>query len=345
MTMGRIVVLLHTESDDTLGRPALEALTAARSLAADLTSEFAVALVGGSVQEAAGLAAGAGASAIYAVEGADFCHARYSSDAAALDALCRRAGADLVVAPGTSRWNRVLPGIACRLGGRIDTHVCDINVDGGAPVVTRWYYRQRMKARIGRAQRPWFIVCDPGSFVAYEGEAKEALIEPVSTPTPETGFRTEVIGFQKPAEGGQTIRPDADVLFVAGAGWTKSQPDGNVKVGDAEALILSFLKSTRASLGGSKSMVDLSSEGQETLSFMTHLNQIGQTGATPRHPKGLSTCCHGEEPHVVGWRFVNERRAVNLDPNCGWAQGKADVLYVGDAFEIISKVNELLAAD
>ncbi|MDD5672227.1 MAG: hypothetical protein PHN49_11360, partial [Candidatus Omnitrophica bacterium] len=57
--------------------------------------------------------------------------------------------------------------------------------------------------------------------------------------------------------------------------------------------------------------------------------------------KGLATCCHGEEPHVVGWRFINERRAVNLDPNCGWAQGKADVLYVADAFQVMKKVNEL----
>jgi electron transfer flavoprotein alpha subunit len=52
------------------------------------------------------------------------------------------------------------------------------------------------------------------------------------------------------------------------------------------------------------------------LPFMSHLNQIGQTGATRRHSKGLSTCCHDEEPHVVGWRFINERRAVNLDANC-----------------------------
>ena len=340
--MGRIVTLLHTQSDGTLSRTGLEALTAVRSLAADLNAEFDAGLVGGSVQPAAGIVAGAGASRIYAVEGADFQQARYASDAAALDALCKQAGADLVVAPGTSRWNRVLPGIAGRFEGRIDTHVCDIAVEGGAPVVTRWYYRQRMKAQIGRTQRPWFIVCDPGSFSVFEGEIKEASVESVAAPLAEAGFKTEVAGFEKPAEGGQTIRPDAELLFVAGAGWTKLQPDGNVKVGDAEGLILSFLESTRASLGGSKSMVDLSSEGQETLSFMTHLNQIGQTGATPRHPKGLSTCCHGEEPHVVGWRFVNERRAVNLDANCGWAQGKADVLYVGDAFEIISRINELL---
>jgi electron transfer flavoprotein alpha subunit len=88
--------------------------------------------------------------------------------------------------------------------------------------------------------------------------------------------------------------------------------------------------------------VDVSSEGGKVLSFMTHLHQVGQTGSTPRHPKGLATCCHGEEPHVVGWRFISERRAINLDAGCGWAQGKADVLYVADAFEVMKKVNELL---
>ncbi|MDD4350149.1 MAG: electron transfer flavoprotein subunit alpha, partial [Opitutales bacterium] len=92
----------------------------------------------------------------------------------------------------------------------------------------------------------------------------------------------------------------------------------------------------------SKSMVDLSSEGQEVLSFLTHMHQIGQTGATPRHSKGLSTCCHGEEPHAVGWRFVQERRAINLDPNCGWAHGKADVLYVADAFQVMERINAKL---
>jgi electron transfer flavoprotein alpha subunit len=130
---------------------------------------------------------------------------------------------------------------------------------------------------------------------------------------------------------------------VAGAGWTKAQPDGKVHTPDAAKLILGFLQKSQASLGGSKSLVDLSGEGQAVLPFMTHLNQIGQTGATPRHPKGLATCCHGEEPHTVGWRFVSERRAVNLDPNCGWARGKADVLYVADAFAVMATVNALLA--
>ncbi|HUO32993.1 MAG TPA: hypothetical protein VMU80_27515, partial [Bryobacteraceae bacterium] len=143
----------------------------------------------------------------------------------------------------------------------------------------------------------------------------------------------------------QTIRPDADLLFVAGAGWTKKQADGQTHLADAAGLILDFLQVAQASLGGSKSLVDLSGEGQAVLPFMTHLNQVGQTGSTPRHPKGLSTCCHGEEPHVVGWRFINQRRAINLDPNCGWAHGKADVLYVADAFTVMEQLITLMARE
>jgi electron transfer flavoprotein alpha subunit len=155
--------------------------------------------------------------------------------------------------------------------------------------------------------------------------------------------RTRVTGVAAPKADEQTIRPDAKLLFVAGAGWTKKQADGAVHAAEAETLILGFLHAAKASLGGSKSLVDLNGEGQPVLRFMTHMNQIGQTGATPRHPKGLSTCCHGEEPHVVGWRFISERRAINLDPNCGWARGKADVLYVADAFEVMRHLDRLLA--
>jgi electron transfer flavoprotein alpha subunit len=196
-----------------------------------------------------------------------------------------------------------------------------------------------------RAQRPWCILIDPGSQPAWQGDAGTATVQTFPVNLPESCKRTTVVGVREPAADAQTIRPDADLLFVAGAGWTKKQADGQPHVKEAEQLILGCLKVARASLGSSKSLVDLGGEGQAVLSFLTHLNQIGQTGATPRHAKGLATCCHGEEPHTVGWRFINERRAVNLDPNCGWARGKADVLYVADAFAVMRRVNELLAGN
>ena len=337
-----VLVLAHVESDGTLARTALEALTAGTGLAKQLGVPLAVGLVGVDTAAAAAaqVAGGCGAARVLAVSGAPFAEARYVTDAAAAEALCRASGADVVIATGTSRWLRVLAGVAQRLGGRVDTHVTRVTTDGGAISVARWYYRQRIEGVTSRIERPWILAIEPGTQDAWAGASVSVSAEAVAVALPEV--RTTVTGVRSPSSGQQTIRPDASLLLVAGAGWTKKQPDGQTHVPEAEALILGCLTAAQASLGGSKSLVDLSGEGQAVLPFMTHLNQIGQTGSSPRHQKGLATCCHGEEPHVVGWRFITERRAVNLNPNCGWAQGKADVLYVADAFEVMRKVNERL---
>jgi electron transfer flavoprotein alpha subunit len=336
-----ILFLAHVE-DGTLVKPALEALGAAVDLRAGLGAALVVGLVGPGAARAASLVGGCGAACWLVVEDPAFAEGRYVTDAAAAEALARTAGATVVVAPGTTRWMRVLPGVAHRLGGRADTHLTGLDVAGDTVAATRWYYRQRMEAVQTRTERPWVLVVDPGCHAPWSGETGEVTAVATAVEVAANRVRTHVTGIEAPSADADTIRPDADLLFVAGAGWTKKQADGRTHAPEAEALILGFLARSKASLGGSKSLVDLSGEGQAVLRFMSHMNQVGQTGSTPRHPKGLATCCHGEEPHVVGWRFVNERRAVNLDPNCGWARGKADVLYVADAFQVVAKVNALL---
>jgi len=343
--METILVLAHTETDGSLAKPVREALHAAATLHKSLAgSKLVVGLIGENVQAAANSIAASPATKYFGVTGAEFSQPRYATDAAAAEAIFKVAQATVVVAPATSRWARVLPGVAQRLGGRADTHVTGVAAADGKISVSRWFYKQRMEGALTRTQRPWFIGIDPGSQTPCDCGAGTASVEMVPVNLTEANMRTTVIGIREPKADAQTIRPDAQLLFVTGAGWTKKQADGQTHVPEAEQLILGFLKQSRASLGSSKSLVDLGGEGQAVLPFLSHLNQIGQTGATPRHAKGLSTCCHGEEPHTVGWRFIGERRAISLDPNCGWARGKADVLYVADAFPVILKVNALLAA-
>lgn len=328
-----------------MGRAAMETLGAARALCGKLPeSQLVVGLFGPEVSSAASQAAGAGPARILGAAAPELAQGRYATDAAAAEALCRTAGADIILAPATSRMNRVMAGVAQRLGGAVDTHVTGVAAVDGSVTINRWYYRQRMEASLRRSRKPWVVLVDPGSQPKWTGPAGTANVEAVMVSFPENLKRTTVTGFRELAPDAQTIRPDAELLFVAGAGWTKKQADGQAHLADAEKLILGCLRLTKASLGSSKSLVDLGGEGQAVLSFLTHMNQIGQTGATPRHKKGLATCCHGEEPHTVGWRFIDERRAINLDPNCGWARGKADVLYVADAFAVMARVNELLAA-
>jgi len=341
--METILFLAFTEADGTLAKPALDALGAAAAIKNSLAgAAFVAGLAGETVQGAADQIASCGASRFLGVAGADFAQPRYASDAAAAEALAKASGATLIIAPATSRANRVMSGVAQRLGGRVDTHVAEVAAADGKLSITRWYYRQRMEGVVQRTVRPWIILAESGAAPTWQGAAGKAVVENVAVELPDASKRTAVLSVRAPAADAQTIRPDAALLFVAGAGWTKKQADGQAHVQEAGEIILGFLKKTRASLGSSKSLVDLGGEGQAVLPFLTHLNQIGQTGSTPRHPKGLSACCHGEEPHTVGWRFINERRAISLDPNCGWARGKADVLYVADAFAVMKKVNELV---
>jgi electron transfer flavoprotein alpha subunit len=339
--MESILVLTHADETGTaLTKASLETVTAGKELAARLGAELRIGIVAKHASGASTQVASAGAK-LLAVQGERYAQARFASDAAACEALWRAAQATIVLAPHSSRFARVMAAVAYRVGGAIDTHVTAI---GGTEDVeaTRWFYRQRIEAVLARTARPWFLLLDAGTHEPFAGESSHSNVDEVAIAVELPPLRTEVTGLRAPKQNQQTIRPDAKLLFVAGAGWTKKQPDGQVHVEEAGKLILDFLAGSGASLGSSKSLVDQGGEGNSVLPFLTHLNQVGQTGSTPRHPKGLATCCHGEEPHVVGWRFIGERRAVSLDPNCGWSRGKADVVYVADAFKVMERVNERL---
>ncbi len=344
--MESILVLTHAdESGSALTRHSLEAVTAGKELAARLGAPLTIGIVAADANHAASAVRQAGPR-LLAVRGEAFAQARFASDAAACEAICRAAQATIVVAPQSSRFARVMAAVAHRLGGVVDTHIATlathIAAGGDSVEATRWFYRQRIEAVVTRTARPWFLLLDSGTHEPYAGEAGNVEVDEIAIAVELPTLRTEVTGFRAPQQDEQTIRPDAKLLFVAGAGWTKKQPDGAVHVEEAGKLILDFLRASGASLGSSKSLVDQGSEGNSVLPFLTHMNQVGQTGSTPRHAKGLSTCCHGEEPHVVGWRFIGERRAISLDANCGWTRGKADVVYVADAFQVMAKVNAAL---
>lgn len=353
--MESILVLAHcNESGEQLSKGSLEALTAGRDLAACTGAPLTIGIVGKGLESLARCPVPAGAK-VLVVAGEAFSQARYASDAAACEALCRAAQATIVVAPHSARFARVMAAVAHRMQGCIDTHIAAIRSNSGVEV-TRWFYRQRMEAVVTRESRPWFLLLDAGTNAAFAGDTAGEQIQ--SIPVELRALRTTVLGTRSPEQSSTldaasnqaspqkvgTIRPDAKLLFVAGAGWTKKQPDGQTHSAEAGDLILEFLHASNASLGSSKSLVDQGSDGVPVLPFLTHLNQVGQTGSTPRHAKGLAACCHGEEPHVVGWRFIGERRAISLDPNCGWTRGKADVVYVADAFQVMEHVNALLRA-
>ncbi len=221
-----------------------------------------VGLVGPGAARATASIGGCGAARWLAVDEPMFAEARYATDAAAAEALARAAGATLVVAPGTSRWLRVLPGVAHRLGGRADTHLTGLEVTDGTVAATRWYYRQRIEAVQARTERPWVLAgrsrlprAVEGRSGGGDGRDDRGRVAGRSRAHPRDRRR---------GADGRRARPSArmrTLLFVAGAGWTKKQADGQTHGAEAETLILGFLARAKASLGSSKSLVDLGGRG------------------------------------------------------------------------------------
>src|SRR5689334_19940157 len=126
--METILILAHTEPDGSLAKSAREALHAGRILnKATPGSNLVVGLIGLSVQSAADSIATGLVIKYFGIVGGDFTQPRYATDAAAAVAICRAASATIVIAPATSRWNRVLSGVAQRLGGCVDTHVSQVS--------------------------------------------------------------------------------------------------------------------------------------------------------------------------------------------------------------------------
>ena len=259
--MENILVLTHADdSGSALTKASLEAVTAGLELAARLNAPLTIGLVAVDAAAAAGSVASTGAR-LLAVSGEAFAQARYASDAAAVEALCRAANATIVLAPGSSRFTRIAAGVAHRLGGFVDTHITALSGTESVEA-SRWFYRQRIEAVLSRAVRPWFLLLDAGTHAAFAGEPGSASDRADrSSASLRSAPPSAASALRRKTQ--QTIRPDAKLLFVAGAGWTKKQPDGQIHATEADELDSQLpSRSPSASLGSSKSLVDQGGEGQ-----------------------------------------------------------------------------------
>jgi len=303
-----------------------ECLTAALALGGSLT----VGLVGARVEAAASQTAGCGAARFLAVTGEAFAEPRYATDAAAAEALCRAAGAAIVMAAATSRWRaraprRGLPpgwprGYPRHQPGRGEWSA------GPHPLVLPPAHG----SRASRRERPWVILLDSGCVAPWSGpRRKPPAWNPWRSPWPETAHHGHRRAAPKADE--QTIRPDAKLLFVAGAGWTKKpRPTEAVHAAEAETLIWISAVWPRHPWGGSKSLVgDLSGDRRGgACGGMTHLNQnrpdrLGRRG----HAKG-SFHVLPRRGSRTSWVGASSKPAPRHSPgcHCGWARGKPNVL-------------------
>src|SRR5215469_6810570 len=101
----------------------------------------------------------------------------------------------------------------------------------------------------------------------------------------------------------------ARLLFVAGAGWTGNTPAAEPMCPKPNFFSRILCAIPPPFLSGSKSLDDQSRENRRIFAFIAQLRQVGETGFhTAASERSFYLCCHGEEPHLLGWRFIAPER-------------------------------------
>jgi electron transfer flavoprotein alpha subunit len=109
-----ILVLTHAdETGSSLTKASLEVVSAGKELAAKLNVPLAIGIIAADAA-LAGRAVAQADVRVLAVSGEAFGQARYATDAAACEALCKAAEATIIMAPQSSRMARVAAGVAHR---------------------------------------------------------------------------------------------------------------------------------------------------------------------------------------------------------------------------------------
>jgi len=226
----------------------------------------------------------------------------------------------------------------------IDTHIAALGGASGVEV-TRWFYRQRMKPLSPAMRAP---VSPPRcrNHAVFAGDVAPAQIERIAVELP--ALRTTVLGTRSPEQSSTSLRNRQRRRFT---GWGPYGPMRNsyllpgrldqktarrqTHAAEAGELILEFLHASNASLGSSNRL----SIRAATASPSFHFLPISTRWAKPGRLRGTRRAgdlLPWRRTTRRGWRFIGERRAISLDPNCGWTRGKADVVYVPTPFKLWS---------
>lgn len=315
MSFSKILVIGEA-GPNGLRPEALEAVTAARTLAEHNGATVVGTVIGADAAGAAQTLSSTGLETIYLVDGPLF--VTDTPITKALAAVIVESGADVIILPGTTTGRDV----AARLGARIDAAVASDVVEmyssGGDIVARRSILGGKSLVDVTLKGDPTRIVSlRPGSYPKAATNQSSGAIVPVSVELNDIDTRVRVEGYETGDDGGHVKLQGAETIVAGGRGLKEPQNF---------ALIEKLAETIHGAVAASRAVVDAG--------WRPHHEQIGQTGqsVTPRlyFAIGIS----GAVQHNVGMQGSEYIVAINRDPDAPIFKLAAFGI-VGDLFEVV----------
>ena len=323
--MGDILAFAEQKSGQVRAA-AHEVISAAATRAAEMGGSAHALIHGGpGVVGSAGALGAYGAATIRVAE--DEALAEYSPTAYAgvIAEAVRSRGYEAVLFPATAQGKDLAPRVAALLDAPMASDVTRLEVDAGELVAVRPVYAGKALARIRFQSTPSIMSLRPNSFGVQKVAAVGAVEVWSPTVSVDDGMRT--VEFQA-AEGGAVDVSEASVIVSGGRGL-KDAEHWNLLEDLRDAL------GPGTALGASRAVVDAG--------WRPHSEQVGQTGKTVAPGLYFAVGISGAIQHLAGMRTSQTIVAVNKDADAP-IFGVADYGIVGDAFDVLPRLSEAIAA-
>jgi electron transfer flavoprotein alpha subunit len=324
--MANVLVYAETRGS-ALRKVALEAVSAARSLADSTGGGEVHALVAGAPGVAAATAQlGAhGADVVLVAESPAL--ASFAREAIAMTIAERvRQGSYRAVMLGFSAQGRDLaPRLAAKLDAPVAADVVAIDAAGDVLTVKHPGYANKVILTLAISGAPVVLSVRPGAFTATESprSARAESIQLAADPRAERVTVTQVVEGAK----GRPDLGEAEVIVAGGRGLKAAENFALV-----EALADAF---GNAAVGATRAVTD---DG-----WRPHSDQIGQTGRQVSPQLYVALGISGAIQHLAGMRSSRTIVAVNKDKDAPIFK-VADYGIVGDVLEVLPALTAAVAA-
>lgn len=313
-------ILVYAEqAGGTPKRPSLEALTAARALAAGLGGSVHAVVAGDGAADAAAELGKYGAAKVITL---DVDANDPNATAAALAGVA--ADAAVVLMGHTTRGKDLGPRVAGLLGAPLASDCLGFEVDGGRVIARRPVFAGKALVTVAPTDGTLVASVRPNAIAAEEAAA-DGAVEAGSVAAPEKGLGAVLKEIVAAAEAKLELT-EAGIVVSGGRGL--KGPENWHLVEDLAAAL-------GAATGASRAVCDAG--------WRPHSEQVGQTGKVVSPQLYVAIAISGAIQHLAGMRTSNFIVAINKDPEAPIFK-VADYGIVGDAFEVVPALTEAVKA-
>ena len=319
-------VLVYIEqAEGKIKKTSLEAVSFGSALAAKTGEGDATAVALGSVDQAELASVGkAGATKVLHASDSRLDAGVIQAHATAVAQAFEKTGSKTVVLAKSSLGDAVAARLAIKVNAGLVSNVVELpNTDSGY-IVKRSIYTGKAFAETSLTTANKILAIKKNA-IDLKTDGADAAVESLEVNIPDSDFGSKITATERAT--GEVLLPEADIVVSGGRGMKGPENWG---------MIEDLAKTLGAATGCSKPVSDIG--------WRPHHEHVGQTGVKVAPSLYVAIGISGAIQHLAGVNSSKCIVVINKDPEAPFFKA-ADYGIVGDAFEVVPKLNEALKAE